>query len=74
MADNFNMDIAKGLVNELGNVMKLAEQVISSIPNECKEMIPNAQSDISRVKEMINKGDSSGLTDLLKKYADSNNK
>lgn len=73
MDKNLN-NIAEGLLSEFGNLMQLADSTLSSIPNEAKELIPDAQMDIQNAKIMLNRGDTSGLTQILKKYADNTSK
>lgn len=72
--DSSQVNMADGLISQLGDVMKMAENAMNMLPNECKVAIPNAQMDVHNAKNMLNSGDSSGLSELLKKYANSNNK
>lgn len=61
--------MAEQQLSALGDAMKLSEQVLSQLPNEVKASIPTAQYEINKAKEMLNNNDSSGLTDMMKRFS-----
>ena len=67
--DNFNKNMADGLISELGGLLQKAESLMSSIPDKAKEAIPSAQIDISSTREKMRQGDSNAISDIMKKYS-----
>jgi hypothetical protein len=68
-----NMKMAESQLNSLNSAMRLAQNAIANCGLEPGKII-NAQRDIDSIKEKLSKGDSSGISELLNKYADKNNK
>lgn len=74
-------NIADGLMKDLNGAMALIDGVLKTMPEEVVSKIPNAQNDVIRIKNRMASGDTSGLTELLKKnqellkqHANNNNK
>ena len=57
-------------LKRLGSALELANSVINALPSEAKAAIPHAKADIEAIKKGLSNGDSSRISDLLKKYAD----
>ncbi len=60
---------AENQLKAMGEAMKMAESVIQNLPSDIKVKVPNAQMEVNSIKEKLENGDSSGLSDILKKYS-----
>jgi hypothetical protein len=58
----------------LDNIEKINASLLNKLPAEYDQQKTEIIEDISRINNMVQKSDLSGLNDLLKKYADNNTK
>ena len=71
MAD-FNKNMADSLVSELGGLLGQVQNLMNSIPDEAKAIIPTAQMDVSMIRQKMADGDGNAISDVLNKYSNPN--
>lgn len=62
-------DILNGLMKDMGSLLKRTEQIMKHIPDEAKQKLPTAQSDIRNITNALKNGDYSKITEIQSKYA-----
>lgn len=65
-------DILNKMTAEIGSLLKLSETLIKQIPEEARDKIPNAGADIRKITDSLKNGDYTSVTEIQKKYANSN--
>lgn len=65
--------IFKDLQKDLGKALNGLNKTLANLPEEARMKMPNALSDVNRIKSALKNADSSIIEEISKKYARINN-
>lgn len=65
-----NKDILEDALKGLTPLSDMCNNLMASLPNEVKTMMPNAKRDMDAVFNSLKNGDTSKINEIQNKYAD----
>ncbi len=65
-------ELADKLQANMNDTMLLVDKAFKALPIEARSQMGSAMNDVNKIKSALSNGDDSVITNIIKKYADTN--